>query len=153
MGLKDVISVSTTSFRPGARLITLPNAKSRSRRAFTADYHNPVDGEKSLAPLTGAVAGSGAGGGHGGSRRFDYRLRTPPTPGCPPATPTLASHPGCSSCCAGTHHVQSRAPGQPPGHTHAHREEQDTHEHVQSNEVRYKVISEDENHITSLEGK
>lgn len=51
MGLKDVIRVSTTSFRPGARLITLPNAKSRSRRANTAHYHNPVEGEKSLAPL------------------------------------------------------------------------------------------------------
>lgn len=122
MGLKDVIRVSTTSFRPGARLITLPNAKSRSSRASTADYHNPVDGGTSLAPLTGAVAGFGAGGGRGGSRRFDYRLRTPRRPGCPPATPTLASRPGCSSCCADTHHVQSRAPWPPPGHTHTEKE-------------------------------
>lgn len=127
MGLKDVIRVSTTSFRPGARLITLPNAKSRSRRASTADYHNPVDGGTSLAPLTGAVAGFGAGGGRGGSRRFDYRLRTPRRPGCPPATPTLASRPGCSSCCADTHHVQSRAPGPPPGHTHTHKGRSRTH--------------------------
>lgn len=40
MGLKDVIRVSTTSFRPGARLITLWNTWSRSRRMNTADYHN-----------------------------------------------------------------------------------------------------------------
>lgn len=48
MGLKDVIRVSTTSFRPGARLITLRNTWSRSHRMNTADYHNCALAERDL---------------------------------------------------------------------------------------------------------
>lgn len=50
MGLSDVIRVSTTSFRPGARLITLQhtNAHSRSCYISTPDNINGVNTRKNL---------------------------------------------------------------------------------------------------------
>lgn len=42
MGLKDVIRVSTTSFRPGARLITLRHTQSQSCYISVPDNINAV---------------------------------------------------------------------------------------------------------------
>lgn len=139
MGLRDDIRVSTTSLRPGARLMTLEEGQ-KERACWARPRELPPGGGqhclscldpappaapppclrpllwlRPAAPSTSEAAGSAAGAAHAGCPGSWRRQPRPWPRRCPPRTPGPAPRPVCSSCSAGRRAHPRRGPGPPPG--------------------------------------
>lgn len=109
MGLRDVMSVSTTSFSPGALLITLEGKEIGKMIEMERDSSKR---NKTVTLPTWGGAASWAAWEHGGLPGF--LLRPPWTPRYQWGTRRQGNHPGCSSCSWGRLFPPGRDPWTPP---------------------------------------
>lgn len=114
IGFREVIKVSTTSLRPGARLITLSERKTRLA-LFTPSKRAPYGKNRHVPIRTWGVAAC-AEASEPWARPESWP-RPPSTRRCQSTRRIPENHPECSSCCAGTPARQYTNPSTPPRDT------------------------------------